>query len=139
MPKTTKKVKTTKKTVKPAVAATPVAHECPCGGECKCGCHHGKFKKFVVLVIVFLIGFAVAKMTCCHRGMHGMPKMQPVFDNGCLVVESIKCPKMQEALANADVDMNGCITVDEFRAVKKSMRHEMHRIPNQPVEMPEAE
>lgn len=135
MPKKT----VTKKTVKAAKAPkmkevpAPEMPACPCGGECKCGCHHGKFKKFIVLLIVFLIGFAVAKMTCCHRGMHHMPKIQPVFENGCLVMESVKCPKMIEELANADVDMNGCISVEEFKTVKRAMRREMR----EPREMPE--
>lgn len=140
MPKKTTAKKTakaaTKRTPKMAEMPMPEAHACTCGGECKCGCHHGKFKKFIVLVIVFLIGFAVAKMTCCHHGMHRMPKMNPVFENGCLVMESIKCPKMVEALANADVDMNGCITMEEFKTIKREMRREM-RGPREMPEMPE--
>ena len=121
-----------KKTPKMTKVPAPEMPACPCGGECKCGCHHGKFKKFIVLLVVFLIGFAVAKMTCGHRGMHGMPKMQPVFENGCLVMESIKCPKMLEELANADVDMDGCISVEEFKTVKHAMRRP-HEMPEPPV------
>lgn len=106
--------------------ATPVVEpqECHCGASCGCGCHHGKFRKIFVLIIVFLVGFAVAKFTCCC-GMHRMHKMRPVFDNGCLVMESVKCPKMQQALAAADADMNGCITREEFDSVKREMHHRM--------------
>ena len=130
--------KTTKKTVKPVAKRNVVvpaadAHECHCGGACACGCHHGKFKKFIVLLIVFLLGFAVAKLTCCH-GRHGMPKMHPRFENGCLVMDSVKCPKMQEALVNADADMNGCITRAEFGAVRRAMHKDMRHGPRRPME-----
>jgi len=43
-----------------------------------------------------------------------------------LDMESIKCPKMQEKLATADVDGNGCISAEEYKAVKKEMRP-MHK------------
>ncbi|MBP5485196.1 MAG: hypothetical protein J6Y07_00600 [Alphaproteobacteria bacterium] len=119
--------KVTKRTTKRPVMTTvpaPEVHECHCGTSCGCGCHGGKFKKFIILLIVFALGFAVAKITCCHGHRH-MPKMQPKFENGCLVMDSIKCPKMQQNLIVADVDLNGCISREEFRAVKKSMFKEM--------------
>ena len=56
-----------------------------------------------------------------------------MFVDGCLNMESVKCPKMIEELANADVDMNGCISVEEFKTVKRAMRREMR----EPREMPE--
>jgi hypothetical protein len=122
--------KVTKRTTKrPVMAEIPVPemHECQCGASCGCGCgcHCGKFKKFIVLLIIFALGFAVAKITCC-RG-HRMPKMQPKFENGCLVMDSIKCPKMQSELVFADTDMNGCITRAEFGSMKKSMHKKMHK------------
>lgn len=131
----TKKTKktVTKKTVKPAVKRAvrveptmPEMHACACGAECKCGCKCGKFKKFIVLFIVFCIGFAVAKFTCCHgmrHHMRGMPEMQPVFVNGCLDMESVKCPKMQELLKNADVNADECISIEEFDAIKPERKH----------------
>ena len=126
--------KTVKRAVKrPAMAEVPAPemHECQCAASCGCGCgcHCGKFKKFIVLLIVFALGFAVAKITCCC-GRHHMPKMQPKFENGCLVMDSIKCPKMQSELIFADTDMNGCITRMEFESVKKSMDKRMreHRM-----------
>lgn len=118
--------KTVKRTTKrPAMAEVPAPemHECQCAASCGCGCHGGKFKKFIVLLIVFALGFAVAKITCC-RG-HRMPKMEPNFENGCLVIDSIKCPKMQQELVFADTDMNGCITRMEFDSVKKAMHKRM--------------
>ncbi len=119
--------RTTKRTVKrPAMAEIPAPemHECKCGTSCGCGCHCGKFKKFIVLLIVFALGFAVAKLTCC-RGHHHMPKMEPKFENGCLVMDSIKCPKKQSELVFADTDMDGCISRVEFDSVKKSMHKKM--------------
>ena len=137
MPRTKKTIKKETRRAAPVVSA-PEPHACPCG----CGCHHGKFKKFVVLLIVFLLGFAVAKMTSC-RGphMHGMPKIHPVFQNGCLVMDSIKCPKMVEALQNADADANGCISKEEFRTVKRQFKKGMPRPDHmpKPEHMPEPE
>lgn len=120
-----KPVKKTTKKVAPV--ATPETHECHCGDGCHCGCHHGKFKKFIVLLIVFLLGFAVAKFTCCHRGhsMHHGPRMRPVFQNGCLDMAAIKCPKMKEALQVSVANEDGCITVEEFKEIKHAMREEM--------------
>jgi len=118
---------TTKRAPKRTVAAevaAPEMHECHCGTSCGCGCHCGKFKKFIVLLIVFALGFAVAKITCCH-GRHHMPRIQPKFENGCLVMDSIKCPKMQQELVFADTDMDGCVTRAEFDSVKKSMDKRM--------------
>jgi len=118
--------KATKPVARRAAPVAPEMHECHCGASCGCGCHCGKFKKFIVLLIVFVLGFAVAKITCCHGRRH-MPNMHPKFENGCLVMDSIKCPKMRADLAMADVDMDGCISREEFRAVKKSMHNEMRK------------
>lgn len=129
--KTTKSVakKNTTKTIKQA-APEMEAPVCKCGAECGCGCHHrrGKFKKFIVLVIVFCLGFAVARIVNCDKAHHKhMPKMNPIFVNGCLDMESIKCPKMQEVLQTADVNQDGCVSVSEFDEAKKSMpRPEKH-------------
>ena len=124
---------TKRSTKRPITMESPASemHECQCGASCgcRCGCHCGKFKKFIVLLIVFALGFAVAKITCC-RGHRHMPKMQPKFENGCLVMDSVKCPKMQSELIFADTDMNGCITRAEFDSMKKSMHKKMrgHRM-----------
>ena len=136
--KSTKTTKTTKtRTVKktaPVMNTVPQAYECPCGAECHCGCHHGKFKKFIVLLIVFLIGFAAAKFTCCpHRHhMRKGPEMHPVFENGCLDMASIKCPKMVETLQVSAANADACITLEEFQEVKEAMHREMrehHHMP----------
>ena len=89
---------TTKKTaVKPAAKKTVKTVEkkvnTPCGCACHehkhCGCCKGAFwKKLILFIAVFAIGFASAKMTHCKKHKM-MPR--PEFDNGCLVV---KCPKM---------------------------------------------
>ena len=54
-----------------------------------------------------------------------MPKMNPVFENGCLKMDSIDCPMMREKLAAADVDGNECISIEEYKAIKKEMKKEM--------------
>ena len=41
--------------------------------------------------------------------------------NYSIKMDSIKCPKMQEFVARADADMNGCITKEEFHAAKPEM------------------
>lgn len=107
-----------------AEKTVPAVHECANGATCHCECKCGKFRKFIVLLIVFFIGFAVAKMTCCHKPHHmpNHPDMHPVFVNGCLDIESVKCPKMLEMLATADANADGCVTVSEFGAVKHAMR-----------------
>lgn len=140
--KTTKTTKTTKRVIKksaPAVAVAPEMHECQCGAACKCGCHHGKFKKFIVLLIVFLLGFAVAKMVPCHKfhRMHKGMQMHPVFQNGCLDMASIKCPKMVETLQASEANADGCITMGEFKEIKKAMHREMrNKMPEQPAPEP---
>jgi len=151
--------KTTKKTVKKTVKKTAVKpapvmqHKCECGENCKCHCHGSAhwLKHVIVWAIIFALGMVCGKLICCGgHGMKQMPKMHPVFVNGCLDVQSIKCPKMQEKLAAADVDGNECISVIEYKAVKKEMRKEMRagkkgwfgkKGPKKPMpapEMPEA-
>lgn len=123
MPKTTKTTKrtTTKRVVKPAAAPAPELHEMHCG--CKCT----PLKKTFYLGGMFILGFLVSHffVSPCHHNGPKMPHMHPVFVNGCLDMESVKCPKMQESLAVADVDANGCVTEEEFRAVKRAMRRDM--------------
>lgn len=127
MPKKSTTKKTTKTSVKKPVAAPVMdAHTCSCGADCKCGCHGGKFRKFIVLLIVFGLGFAIAKITCCSHGRHmprhNMREMHPVFVNGCLDMESVKSPKMKELLQTADTDADNCISIAEYKTVKSAMR-----------------
>lgn len=155
MAKQTAKKPTAKKTVakktaaKPAAkktvtkkVATPVVETLPCGcdkncacaGKCHehshCKCHHGGFwKKLVLFVIIFALGFASAKLCCCHQKHKMMPR--PEFDNGCLVV---KCPKLAQMVPMMDADKNGCVTAEEFKASKKHMRKmKRHPRPQAPV------
>ena len=136
--------KTTKATVKKidvkkAVAKAPVVEpKCECDGRCHC---HGRahcLKHIIVWAIIFALGVVCGKMLDCGHGFRHMPKMQPVFVDGCLSMESIKCPKMQEKLATADANGDNCISVEEFKAVKKEMRkHRWHHAPE--AEAPKAE
>ena len=122
--KTTKKVVAKKAPVK---SAPVMEHKCECGGNCKCHCHGGAHwvKHLIVWAIIFALGMVAGKMFCCHHGFKHMPKMHPVFVNGCVDMESVKCPKMIEKLAAADVNGDNCISVEEYKAVKKEMRKGM--------------
>lgn len=119
--KTTKA--TVKKVVKPAETySCGCNHGCACGGHCAehthCACHKGRFwKKLVLFLVVFALGFATAKLCCCHKRGGFMPR--PEFDNGCLVV---KCPKMAEKVAMMDKNGDGCVDKAEFKMAKKHRR-----------------
>jgi hypothetical protein len=131
--KTTKNIKTTAK--KATVKKAPVVEQetpCPCG--CGCGCHKHGFmhflKKLIILAIVFLLGMFAG------QSIHfGKPKscpfnhMQPVFTNGCLDMSAIKCPKMQEKLLAADVNGDGCVSAEEYKAMKQQMFQGKKRFP----------
>ena len=92
---------------------------CACGGECACAkkkCTFGRFlKKLILVLIIFALGFAAAKMCCCDKRA-GKP--YPEFENGCLVV---KCPKMAEKVPMMDANNDGCVSREEFRAARKAM------------------
>lgn len=122
--KTTKKTTVKKTAVKPAPMAE---HKCMCGENCNCHCHGGAhwIKHIVAWAIIFALGMVCGKMLDCGHGPKHMPKMHPVFVNGCLNMESVECPKMQEKLMAADVNGDGCISIEEYKAVKKEMKKEM--------------
>ena len=144
--KTTAKKAPVKKTVakkapvKKAAAPVVETHKCgcdkscPCGGHCECKKHHcGFWKKLIVVLVFFALGFAAAKMMPCpKRGK--MPKPQ-FDDNGCLVV---KCQKMMEKMPEIDLNNDGCVDKAEFKAFKRTMRKpmpapEMPAAPEAPV------
>jgi len=144
-----KKPTAKKATTKAVKTAAPVmemhacggAHDCKCGGNCHCGadCHcakcgskFGRFmRKLILFIIIFALGFAAAKLFCGPR--HHGPRMN--FVNGCLDTASVKCPKLLESLPAMDINQDGCITRDEFRAVKRQMRAEIRDIQVQEVEV----
>lgn len=110
------------------------AHMCGCGQDCKCGthceCKRGGFarffKKLIVALILFALGFVAAKFFCCnHYGPRG-PRVD--FVNGCLDASTVKCPKLLAALPAMDINGDGCITREEYRAVKKEMRREIREM-----------
>ena len=123
--KTTKTMKKT--TVKRTIAkpAPVMEHRYECGENCRCHCHGGAhfIKHLIVWAIIFALGMVAGKMMYCGHGPKHMPKMNPVFVNGCLDMSSINCPKMQEKLATADMNGDNCISIEEYKAVKKEMRH----------------
>ncbi len=129
----------TKPAAKKVVKATKPAAEkiefapvngCGCGEKCPCAqkrCTFGRvIKKLIIALIIFALGFAAAKMCCCHKGFKRAPRVN--FVEGCLDVSSVKCPKLQAALPAMDINQDGCITRDEFRAVKKEMRREIREM-----------
>ena len=124
------------KEVAPEMHECACGHECKCDRDCKCGCHGGsKFGRFImkliIVLIIFALGFAAAKFVDGGRDFRG-PRVD--FDNGCLDVSSVKCPEMQAVLPIMDVDGDGCITRDEYRAVKQEMRRQMRAAGMQEIE-----
>ena len=130
MSKTTKKATVKKTAVKKAeVKSAPVMeHKCACGEECPCKCHkHGTahiVKHIIIYALIFACGIALGSYLDMGHSKHKKiaPRMHPVYQDGCLVMNSIKCPEMQKALETADVDGNSCISREEFIAVKKTMK-----------------
>ncbi len=126
-PATAKKAVTKKTPAKKAENIAPVTEKfpcgcdqgCPCGGDCKCHkhCHGGFFKKLILILVIFALGFVAAKMLGCkHHGR--MPR--PEFENGCLVV---KCPKLAEMVPTIDVNGDGCISMEEYKSFKHAGKH----------------
>lgn len=121
--------KTIKKTAakKPVVKAAPVMeHKCECGEHCHCHCHGCAhwLKHIIVWAIIFALGMVCGKMMNCGHGAKHMQKTHPVFVNGCLDIASIANPKFKEKLATADVNADECISIEEYRNVKKEMKPE---------------
>lgn len=127
-----KKATAAKAPVKKIIVKTPApAHDCgcgancncakPCGCGCGCGCNAGRVvKKLVLILAIFALGFATARVCCgcCKKGMmhNRAPHMQ--FVDGCLDVASVKCPKLMAVLPDIDVNRDGCITREELEQHK---------------------
>lgn len=124
----------TVKAVKAPEMMAPATHECHCGPNCQCvkacKCRGGKFariiKKLIIALILLAIGFVAGSHLAGHRGPRG-PRIE-FASNGCMVEESVKCPKLIEALPAMDINQDGCITREEFRAVKQQMRREVREM-----------
>ncbi len=143
-PAATKKAPAKKAPVKKAVATTVVEkYPCGCDKGCACGgncgehghcakkkCTFGRFlKKLILVLIIFALGFAAAKMCCCDK--RGKMAPRPKFENGCLVVKN---PKMAEMIPMMDTDANGCVTREEFKAARKHhKRTPRPEMPEQPA------
>lgn len=115
--------KATKPEIKPVIVAQEVTHDCGCGKDChcghKCGCRAGRFfKGLVIVLIVFALGFVVAKMLGSYQ------KPTPRFIDGCMDTTSVECPKMQAELPMMDVNGDGCITQEEYDAFSNSAEPE---------------
>jgi len=102
--------------------APVVEHKCSCGAECPCHKHGGMHivKHIIVWAIIFALGMACGKMMNCHHGKKMMKPMHPVFTNGCLDMKSVNCPKMASEIAKADVNGDGCISIEEYRVLKQT-------------------
>lgn len=110
---------------------------CNCGSKCKCHCHgFGHFiKKLIIALILLALGFAAAKVCCCGKGMRG-PRVH-FAQNGCMVEESVKCPKLRELLPAMDINQDGCITREEYREIKRQMRQQVQETETTSVEVVE--
>ena len=143
----TKKVVTKKATAKPVerkqnakkLVAAPVEtmHECNCGCHCCC-CKGRRFVglciKVVLLCLVFLLGCLSSPWIARNAHKPMMPRAA-FDDNGCVVLESVKCPKMLEALATADDNADGCITRAEFKNVMSDFHKKPRMQHNEQPEM----
>ena len=136
LPNTKKGREMVKKTIKKSNTATkrvvaknqPVdapKHECNCGNHCCC-CHGGGFFgiliKIIILCMVFLLGCISAPWLMRNPHKHMMNHIK-FDDNGCVVLDSIKCPKLLESLATADDNADGCISKMELRNAMSEMHH----------------
>ncbi|MBQ5699671.1 MAG: hypothetical protein IIV74_00020 [Alphaproteobacteria bacterium] len=142
--KATAKKAPVKKTVAPVVEKHPCGCDkgCACAGNCvehgcctKKKCTFGRFlKKLILFLIIFALGFAAAKMCCCDK--RGKMGPRPEFENGCLVV---KCPKMAEMMPAMDTNADGCVTREEFKAMRKNMKrpHQQEAAPEMPAPAPQ--
>ena len=135
--------KSPKKTMRPVMAAPvdmPQMHECHCGCHCGCGCRGHRFfgflLKLLLLVFVFFLGVWSSPWVM-HKANKSMMRHMKFDDNGCLVMDSVKCPKMLEQLATADADANGCVTRAELKTVMGE-KHKMHKpdMPHRPMMRP---
>jgi len=126
--------KSVKQVVKPAVAPKAVVSQIPLPDPY---CHCTKRKRNCILTCVFtcsfLLGMLVYHMFFCD-GHHVRFKPSLQFENGCLNVQSVKCPKLLEELPAIDINQDGCVTREEMRAAKKAARHGAPR----PEQFPEA-
>ena len=124
--------KTTKSVQKKPTMKTTKIHEqhCGCGAECHCHHHDTKhlIKHIIVWAIIFALGMACGKMMNCHHGKKMMrPRFHPVFTNGCLDIKSIECPKFREDILKADANGDNCISLEEYRTVKKPNKNYIHK------------
>lgn len=135
MPKKTTKKTSTKPVVKPVMKDIPLPDPY---------CHCTKRKRNMILTSVsvgcLLIGMFIAHMFFCPVCPHKAKPHIQFDENGCAVVESIKCPEFSKHLEMIDVDHDGCITKKEMDFAKKVIRHQKPAItkpkPEAPVEEP---
>ena len=116
--------KTTKSVQKKPTMKTTKIHEqhCGCGAECHCHHHDTKhlIKHIIVWAIIFALGMACGKMMNCNHGKKMRKPIHPVFTNGCLDMKSVNCPKLAADIVAADVNGDGCISVEEYKAFKQT-------------------
>lgn len=114
---------TKNKPVKKITKTAPVMeHKCSCGADCPCH-KHGTMhivKHIIVWAIIFALGMACGKMMNCNHGKKMHKPIHPVFTNGCLDMKSVNCPKLAADIVAADVNGDGCISVEEYKAFKQT-------------------
>lgn len=140
-----KKVASKKKmVVKPVVAPqiqaaveTPVVKKV--APACRCGLFGCFFGKLILFIIVFALGFVSAKFI--YIGKHffrmGPPENRPeIFVDGCLDLTKIRLPEMAEKVKASDANNDGCVTREEFDAIRQEFRDENRANRPGPAEKP---
>ncbi|MCL2737539.1 MAG: hypothetical protein FWE17_01595 [Alphaproteobacteria bacterium] len=124
--------KTTKKPVKKAApkAAAKAAPKASVAVTCTCAvpCTQRKggwAKRLFWLIVAFALGFAACFFCPVAQQHRAGGMMRHNFDdNGCLIVEKIRCPERVQRLMAADLNRDGCITRAELKAWRKEHRGE---------------
>jgi hypothetical protein len=113
---------------KPAMKRPMAARPAPVAAApmpCNCGCRGGFWKKLIMFIIVFALGFAACHfLCCCKKDFGGKHMRKDMFVEGCLDLSKIERPEMLEKITAADTDADGCITKAELKAQWKEMRRE---------------
>ncbi len=91
-----------------------------CGCACGCACRKGSkiALKIVLVLAIFAAGAFTGKHCMVKKAMKHAPVMV-AFNNGCLDMSAVKCPKKLEALTASAENSDNCISMEEYKAMDK--------------------